>query len=539
MSFSERLQQFENLVKEDPLFNNNTWSASELFGVSNSSKIIAGGMFVGNSNLENFIRNQRQGILFLSEITFPPEDEVFFAVFVHNQIGSLRDKLNRMTELFQTEPENYAQRNNNVKVYLDAIGRIFLKNKGFWNTLKQEDGFDSDAAGPFATVDKIVYAMYPPAATAQRSSTAREFVGYLTGIVGQDRIHEVFPWPDEDTIAPEMHRMPSTIPVRDIVEAVSTLGGYYTDNLVERYHIALNHLERKHFVILAGLSGTGKTSIARKYSQAVHGITDPCRRDPLFFVCPVRPDWTDPTGLTGYYDVISNRYIVQPFLQAVLTASNHPECPVFVCLDEMNLAKVEYYFADVLSALESGEELSLHSNVVPIEGSNGARIPASIPIPNNLFITGTINVDETTQRISDKVLDRAVVLDMSAVDLEGFLEVLQQRHIDLRESVQACSAILSEVNGTIVVHGLGFGYRVAEEFIRYHRFAVETCGLDSDDVIDQQISQKVLTKLRGTEQQREMLNSLRTLFERFRRSQGVILRLLDELNQLGSFQNSR
>jgi len=175
---------------------------------------------------------------------------------------------------------------------------------------------------------------------------------------------------------------------------------------VRRFHAPLNFLTHKHFVILSGLSGTGKTQLALRYAHAVHGLTDPKITDPFLFICAVRPEWTDPTGLTGYYDVLSNRYVVPPFLEAVLLATAHPHSPVFVVLDEMNLARVEYYFSDVLSAIETREALQLHSNSVPLEGSTGTSIRAALPLPTNLYIIGTINVDETTNPVSDKVLDR-------------------------------------------------------------------------------------------------------------------------------------
>ena len=94
-------------------------------------------------------------------------------------------------------------------------------------------------------------------------------------------------------------------------------------------------------------------------------------------------------------------------------ATAHPNSPVFVLLDEMNLARVEYYFSDVLSCIETGEALQLHSNSVPLEGSTGISISAEMPIPTNLYIIGTINVDETTNPVSDKVLDRAIIIEMS------------------------------------------------------------------------------------------------------------------------------
>ena len=212
--------------------------------------------------------------------------------------------------------------------------------------------------------------------------------------------------------------------------------------------------------------------------------------DPLLFVCPVRPEWTDPTGLTGYFDVLSNRYVVPRFLEAVLVAIAHSDAPVFVVLDEMNLARVEHYFSDVLSCVETGEDLQLHSSGVPIEGTTGTSIPAAVPLPGNLYITGTINVDETTNSVSDKVLDRAVVIDMSKVDLGGFLKDLEAREPALKDGRAAAEQLLVGVHALLLPHGLGFGYRVAEEVVRYHAFAASSLGTAPTDVTDQLLVQK-------------------------------------------------
>jgi hypothetical protein len=150
-------------------------------------------------------------------------------------------------------------------------------------------------------------------------------------------VHEIRVWGETGAVSPGMRRMPSSIPIEEIETTVQVLGGYYPGGEVQRIHAALNFLQHKHFIILSGLSGTGKTQLAIKYVRAVHqlALKEP---DPFLFVCAVRPEWTDPTGLTGYYDVLSNRYVVPTFLEAVLLATAHRDSPVFVVLDEMNLA---------------------------------------------------------------------------------------------------------------------------------------------------------------------------------------------------------
>jgi hypothetical protein len=375
--------------------------------------------------------------------------------------------------------------------------------------------------------------------SAQRSLLARDFVGYLGNLIGREKVHEIFVWPDASTVGPAMQRMPATIPLAEIEAGVKTLGGFYPHGEIGRFHAAMNFLERKHFVILSGLSGTGKTQLALKYARAVHGIASDTTDDPLLFPVPVRPEWTDPTGLTGYYDVLSNRYIVPPFLEAVLVAIAHRASPVFVVLDEMNLARVEYYFSDVLSCIETGEPLQLHSNSVPIEGSTGSYIIAAIPIPDNLYITGTINVDETTNPVSNKVLDRAVVIDMSDVDLAGYLAELVAADSSLTAARAALEPRLLAVQSLLVPHNLGFGYRVASEALRYLAFATGKLGSASDAVIDDLMVQKVLVKLRGSETQRRLLADLMMTLTGLQKSQALLQRLTDELIEFGSFQVAR
>jgi 5-methylcytosine-specific restriction enzyme B len=387
-------------------------------------------------------------------------------------------------------------------------------------------------------VDKINVALFPPAVSARRSLLARDFIGYLGNIVGREKVHELRVLDEAAAVRPEMQRMPPTIPVVQVEAAVAALGGHYPGGEVRRFHAAMNFLPHKHFVILSGLSGTGKTQLALKYARAVHGLALDAP-DPFLFVCPVRPEWTDPTGLTGYYDVLSNRYTVPPFLEAVLLATAHRHSPVFVVLDEMNLARVEHYFSDVLSCIETGEVLQLHAHGVPLEGSNGTAVPSALPMPPNLYIAGTINIDETTNPVSDKVLDRAIVIDMSNVDLPGFLAGLEAREPALKEARGACEKHLVSVQEIMAAHGLGFGYRVAEETVRYHAFSAAHLAASAAGVTDDLMVQKVLVKLRGGERQRPLLTGPGKALDGLPRSQAFIAKLTADLDEFGSFQASR
>jgi len=549
MSLSERRRQFEAASKEDPLVTRRT-KFHKLFGVSNSAKIIGRGLQLGVVNLDN-VDAGVDSFAFACTMVFPPADEVYFTAYVHSDAPAMIERLNEMKRLGavagddnalgnEDAEENsnrlgYAIRNNNVVVVLAADGSLHLRNQGFWDELPE----DMTPFGPRISVDKINVALYPPAASARRSLLARDFIGYLGNLTDRQKIHELRVWTDAASVSPDMRRMPQNIPAADIEAAITNAGGHYPHGEVRRYHAAMNFLAHKHFVILSGLSGTGKTSLALHYARAVHGITNPEVRDPFIIVCAVRPEWTDPTGLTGFHDVLSNRYVVPRFLEAVLLATAHPDSPVFVVLDEMNLARVEYYFSDILSTIETREALQLHSNNV-LEGTTGTSIRAELPLPSNLYITGTVNVDETTNAVSDKVLDRAVVIDMSSVDLNGFLNALQAREPALAPACHACKDHLLAAHNLMAAHGLGFGYRVAEEVVRYHVFAAQHLAATANDTTDDLMVQKVLIKLRGTEKQRPLLTGLATrALLGLPRSTAFIDRLIAELDDFGSFQASR
>src|ERR1700676_2372528 len=231
-----------------------------------------------------------------------------------------------------------------------------------------------------------------------------------------EKVKEVLVWEPQPTIPASMTHMPAAIGLETISHRIQGLDGVYTSDVLEGFHFGLNSLPDKHFAILTGTSRPEKTGLVRRYAAAVHGLNSLQAPDPLFFMCPVRPDWTDPMGLTGHFDIFSGKYVVPGFLQAVLTANAYPQSPVFVCLDELNLARVEYYLADVLSSMETDLPLRLHTKQGSVESDWGISIPPTVPWPHNLFIVGTINVDETTHAISDKVLDRAVLIDMSHTD---------------------------------------------------------------------------------------------------------------------------
>ena len=158
-----------------------------------------------------------------------------------------------------TDGLDYTNNNKNVKGYIALDGRLYLRNKSYWDSMPADLSIISR---PVA-IDKVLFGIYPPAASARRSLLARQFLGYLGNLIGREKVHELQVWPDVSAVHPDMRRMPATIPLADISEAaVAGLGGFYPGGEVRLFHAGLNFLtSHKHFVILSGLSGTGKTQL--------------------------------------------------------------------------------------------------------------------------------------------------------------------------------------------------------------------------------------------------------------------------------------
>ncbi|MBD2872541.1 McrB family protein [Paenibacillus arenilitoris] len=306
----------------------------------------------------------------------------------------------------------------------------------------------------------------------------------------------------------------------------------YSAAIIRDFHLNLTSLEDKHFVILNGISGTGKTRLCLLYANAVYGKAHDAL-NPYLRVIPVRPDWTDSTSLFGYYSALEKRYVRTPFLNAVLQAIQEGK-PMFVVLDEMNLARVEYYLSDYLSAIESRQPIRLHTE------SQVTDVPQELQIPHNLYVIGTINVDETTHSISDKVLDRAFVMTLSDVDLEKFWNAADSKY---KVALQEEWKMLQELHEKLSRYELHFGYRTMNEMLR-KLYANAELDLDirmeKNEAVDRVIAEKVLPKIRGDEQIEALLTDLidwtATLFGDGSESLYHLLRMKGELDRYGATQ---
>ncbi|MHB1185188.1 MAG: McrB family protein [Desulfobulbia bacterium] len=315
---------------------------------------------------------------------------------------------------------------------------------------------------------------------------------------------------------------------------LSAAGLICPEELIHRY---ISSLLAKRFLILTGLSGSGKTKIAHAFAAWLSESEDQYR------LIAVGADWTTNENVVGYQDALQTGIYRKPSngaLDLILRASNDPVRPYFLILDEMNLSHVERYFADILSAVESGQEIALHSAAESLKCSEDdpLPVPSRIRLPDNLFIVGTVNVDETTYMFSPKVLDRANVVEFRATaeDIAAFLDapaavkmdalagkgaifgpafVAESRADSQLESATAADlkARLAEIFGALAPIGAEFGFRTAYEITRFIHFHAKLAGSgwQFKDALDAQVLQKLLPKLHGSERRlRPVLEALET-----------------------------
>lgn len=248
-----------------------------------------------------------------------------------------------------------------------------------------------------------------------------------------------------------------------------------------------------------------------------------------FEIVPVGADWTGNENVVGYPNGLdAASYVGKPALSLILRAMRNPDLPHFLILDEMNLSHVERYFADVLSAIESDEDIHLHADAE--RRFDGQVVPGAVALPQNLFIIGTVNVDETTYMFSPKVLDRANVIEfrMRPADLQAFLDnpskpdmvKIRAKGVGFGKvfvsaakssELDVTGALKAEFDAELLMffeimsgNGAEFGYRVAHESTRFiHFFKVLGNYSDADlewlsSAIDCLILQKFLPKLHGS-----------------------------------------
>ena len=324
------------------------------------------------------------------------------------------------------------------------------------------------------------------------------------------------------------------------------------ENITSSYRPYITAIKSKPFLLLAGISGTGKSRIVRELARACWDVDSEeykAHKPKNFEMVQVKPNWHDSSELIGYVSRIDGvRYVVGPFLKFMVKAIQDPNTPYFLCLDEMNLAPVEQYFAEFLSVVES-RKVDKDGNVVTdplVDYSSTEEYKSLIDqlfcddaerkayltevggkrltIPQNLIVVGTVNMDETTFSFSRKVLDRAMTIEMNEVDLKGGLT---NRHENIGkiefddiigkavEGVDVYAAhkgmcdraigYLESINAALDKTPFKVAYRTRNELLLY---VVNNLSWKTDDeledfviarALDEITCMKILTRIEGDE----------------------------------------
>ncbi len=309
----------------------------------------------------------------------------------------------------------------------------------------------------------------------------------------------------------------STKETINVIKSYIAANGFsYEDGLVENFYLSL---KSKPFVILAGTSGTGKTRLVKLFAEAIGATTANGR----YQMVAVRPDWSDSSDLFGHVDLNGN-FIPGAIIDFIKRAELDSVHPYILCLDEMNLARVEYYFSDILSIMETRDFENGRIVSDPLVPSTyyGTDVKAAgrygtVRLPDNLYIIGTVNMDETTFPFSRKVLDRANTIEFSQVDLipqtvpmepvaplvidNDFLVtkyLLLQQCIGDPDIVGQYCADLQNINQILQSASAQVGYRVRDEIVFYLLNNREAELLSEEDAMDNEIMQKILPRIQGS-----------------------------------------
>lgn len=313
-----------------------------------------------------------------------------------------------------------------------------------------------------------------------------------------------------------------TFSVSDYIEKIKTYiaseGFNYEDGLIENFYLSL---KSKPFVILAGTSGTGKTRLVKLFSKAVGATTE----NGHFKMVSVRPDWSDSTDLFGHVD-LNGKFVSGVIIDFVKRAEVDNNHPYFLCLDEMNLARVEYYLSDILSIIETRELKNgniisdpLLSNTYYGTDQTAAGKYGTVRLPENLYLIGTVNMDETTFPFSRKVLDRANTIEFSYVDLlpnfderstdspvplnleNAFLKteyLLLKQCADESDAVNEYCSELQQINRILQKASAHVGYRVRDEIVFYLLNNKKYGLLSENEAMDNELMQKILPRIQGS-----------------------------------------
>ncbi len=410
------------------------------------------------------------------------------------------------------------------KLNIPETGDLVLQTEGIYNAINDQNDVvsvgSSEPVGPFRIIKSALTQNLNPYLQCKKNSVSigqgktyadlcsyREMVSTMLDICKRE-------YKKEDRGAKTVYNKP-----------VSGVIG-------DKYRPFVTAIKTKPFLLLAGISGTGKSRIVRELARACWDTDSPeykSQKPRNFEMVQVKPNWHDSSELIGYVSRVSGKpeFVAGDFLRFVARAWAEPDIPYFLCLDEMNLAPVEQYFAEYLSVLESRKaedgvittdpifkkvekveetddswyeelvkELTKGINTqIQVDGYDADKVDVKvrdqfmeegIAIPQNLIVIGTVNMDETTYSFSRKVLDRAMTIEMNEVDFHGGLDSKYEEvgklsgaeligtdveGVDVYEDNRdICDKVLDylvSVNETLKDTPFAVGYRTRNEFLLY------------------------------------------------------------------------
>ena len=335
-------------------------------------------------------------------------------------------------------------------------------------------------------------------------------------------------------------------------------------NVSSYNRLYITAIKSKPFLLLAGISGTGKSRIVRELARACWEADSEeykAQKPKNFAMIQVKPNWHDSSELIGYVSRVSGEpvYVAGDFLKFITKAWENLDVPHFLCLDEMNLAPVEQYFAEYLSVIESRKNIDgeivtdaiiekcaeqwyydLTAKLTTNDGVRTRFMNEGITIPKNLIVVGTVNMDETTFSFSRKVLDRAMTIEMNEVDLEGGLDNKYESigklgeaeligyavegvdvYADNKEVCDTAISYLKAINEKLEGTPFKVAYRTRNEFLLY---VVNNLPYNKDEngedipqemviarALDEITNMKILSRIEGDETKvsERFLNDLR------------------------------
>ncbi|MGN7396006.1 McrB family protein [Peribacillus frigoritolerans] len=322
----------------------------------------------------------------------------------------------------------------------------------------------------------------------------------------------------ESSMKKELDREASFM--KDFIEVTRDEGLFYHEKDLYNFHTAV---KTGSLVILAGMSGTGKSKLVQAYAKTL-GLGN------QYSLIPVRPSWTDDSDLIGYADTLNMVY--RPgdsgLVNTLIKAENEPDKLFLICFDEMNLARVEHYFSQFLSVLEMDEGkrvLRLYNDELTNRFYNGSQYKPTLTIGDNVVFVGTVNIDESTHHFSDKVLDRANLISLSVLPFNYLFDIEEKKRNDKRDPVskdiynsfknqqRPLALTEREVDFLWAIHeeiqiakqSMGIGPRIIRQIDRYLKNLPIQGSLSRKEAFDLQLVQRIWTKLRGPE---ELLSEL-------------------------------